>query len=316
MTVKVKIEYNAINERNTFSNGDILTGRVILEVSRKTEFKSLTIKTKGKAKVLWTEYCPIQKRTRTLFDDEKYFSLEQFLLREETHKGNVPLGPGRHVYPFTFQIPFQDMPPTYKGEHGKVRYTLTAKLSRSLHLPSKDKTEFHFISQADMNNPSLMAPQSQVTEKGLTFFASGNMSMDISTERTGYMQGEGLVVKGEIVNSSTRKIVPKYILYQKQSFFAFGKRRVHTYDVLKEKGEPLPSSTRQTVSKVLTIPREITPTILNSRILKVEYRLKVILDVSFSKDPEMKLPIIILPSIGGSTVKGLEVGQEKSGWNI
>ncbi|XP_030641078.1 arrestin domain-containing protein 3-like [Chanos chanos] len=306
MTVKVKIEYDAINERNTFSSGDILTGRVILEVLKKTDFKSLTIKAKGKARVLWTEHYG-QHTHITYYDKEKYFSQEQFLLNKKKHKDSNTLGPGRHVYPFTFQIPFQDMPSSYKGTCGKVRYTLTAKLSRSLHLPSKDKTKFNFISQADMNHRGLMAPQYGIKDKDVTFFASGNISMEISTERTGYTQGEGLVVKGEIVNSSTRKIVPKYILYQKQSFFAGGKRRVHTYDVLKEKGEPLPSSTRQTVSKVLTIPREITPTILNSRILKVEYRLKVILDVSFSKDPEMKLPIIILPSIGGSSMKELQI---------
>jgi len=45
--------------------------------------------------------------------------------------------------------------------------------------------------------------------------------------------GEGLVFDGEIVNSSTRKIVPKYIIYQKQSFFAGGQRAVHTTQIRK-----------------------------------------------------------------------------------
>lgn len=87
--------------------------------------------------------------------------------------------------------------------------------------------------------------------------------------------GEGLVVDGEIVNSSTRKIVPKYIIYQKQSFFAGGQRAVHTTQILKEKGEPLVSSTRQSLTKVLVIPPEISTSIHGCRILKVEYRLKV-----------------------------------------
>lgn len=87
--------------------------------------------------------------------------------------------------------------------------------------------------------------------------------------------GEGLVVNGEIVNSSTRKIVPKYIIYQKQSFFAGGQRAVHTTEILKEKGEPLVSSTRQNLTKVLALPLEMSSSIQNCRILKVEYRLKV-----------------------------------------
>ncbi len=89
------------------------------------------------------------------------------------------------------------------------------------------------------------------------------------------LTGERLAVNGEIVNSSTRKIVPKYIIYQKQSFFAGGQRAVHTTQILKDKGEPLVSSTRENLSKVLVLPTEINTTIQNCRILKVEYRLKV-----------------------------------------
>lgn len=152
-----------------------------------------------------------------------------------------------------------------------------------------------------------MAPQRDSKDRNVVFFASGNISMDIFLPKTGYQQGEGLVVNGEIVNSSTRKIVPKYIIYQKQSFFA-GKRAVHTKDILKEKDAPLTSSTRQNLSKLLQIPLEITPTIQNCRIIKVEYRLKVILDVSFTKNPVIKLPLVILPFNDDPSVKALEAG--------
>lgn len=90
------------------------------------------------------------------------------------------------------------------------------------------------------------------------------------------------MVNGEIVNSSTRKIVPKYIIYQKQSFFAGGSRNVHTTEILKEKGEQLVSSTRQKLSKLLPVPLGISPTIQNCRILKVEYRLKVCKNIYFN----------------------------------
>ncbi|XP_051525156.1 arrestin domain-containing protein 3-like isoform X2 [Myxocyprinus asiaticus] len=266
------IEYDALNDRNTFSNGDILTGRVIMEVSKKTKIKSLTVKVKGKADVAWTE--THGEESVTYWDKEKYFSQTQSVLPEDKADGSVTLVAGRHVFPFAFQLPYQGLPSSFKGANGKIHYRLLAKLSRSLHAASKSETKFTFVSRADYDQTTLMAPQHGSKDKNVIFFASGNISMNIFLPKTGYQQGEGLVVNGEIINNSTRKIVPKYIIYQKQSFFAGG----------------------------------ITPTIQNCCILKVEYRLKVILDVSFTKNPMIKLPLIILPLNDRVSAKALEAG--------
>jgi len=87
--------------------------------------------------------------------------------------------------------------------------------------------------------------------------------------------GEGLKVLAEVQNNSSRTIKPKYCLYEKHSFFARGKRKLHTHDLFKEEGEPIEPNSRKTVTKVLPIPPSLTVSILNCRILKVEYRLRV-----------------------------------------
>ncbi|KAG5841063.1 hypothetical protein ANANG_G00195600 [Anguilla anguilla] len=203
--------------------------------------------------------------------------------------------PGIHEYPFTFQIPQGDMPSSFKGTSGKIFYTLEAKLSRSMRAPSKTKTKFTFISKTDPLIPDLMEPQFGIKEEKMKVFNSGNVAMNIRTERIGYLQGEGLKITAEIGNNSSRNIVPKFRLYQKQSFFARGNRRVYTKNVLKEAGETISASTHQTVTKVLTIPNSVCPTILNCKVVHVEYRLKVYLDIPFAaKDPEVKLPVVIL----------------------
>ena len=79
----------------------------------------------------------------------------------------------------------------------------------------------------------------------------------------------------EINNRSSRSVKPKFVLYEKRSFFAQGRRRLHTTEILKEKGEALESSNKETVTKVITIPRELPPSIMNCSIIKLEYRLKV-----------------------------------------
>ncbi len=87
--------------------------------------------------------------------------------------------------------------------------------------------------------------------------------------------GEGLKVLVEVLNNSSRSIKPKYVLYEKHSFYARGKRKLHTHDLLKEEGEPIEPNSKKTVTKVLSIPPSLTISILNCRILKVEYRLRV-----------------------------------------
>ncbi|XP_061115373.1 uncharacterized protein LOC133139913 [Conger conger] len=304
----ISFRYDAINPENTFSSEDFISGRLILEVGKRTKIDYLFIKAKGKAKALWSE--THGKVVVVYYDVEKYFTLKNYIIQDQKAEGqdyqtllsgngetysNV-VGPGVHEYPFTFQIPEGNMPSSFKGSCGKIVYTLEAKLSRSMKLPCKTKTKFIFHSKTDPYIPQLLEPQFAMKEEKMKVFTSGNVTMNIKTERMGYLQGEGLKVTAEIENNSSRSIVPKFCLYQKQSFFVQDNRRVHTHNILKEAGEPISVSTRQKVTKVLSIPHDVSPTILNCKVVHVEYRLKLYLDIPFAKDPEIKLPVVILPA--------------------
>ncbi|KAF4112984.1 arrestin domain-containing protein 3-like [Onychostoma macrolepis] len=314
LTVKnISVTYNPINQSNTFTSGDFISGQVILDVAKDTQMQSLSVKIKGKAEVCWTERHG--KTTVVYSDKEKYYSVESFFVREDKTHGNEMLkdpsgqpyssvvAPGRHVYPFTFQLPLQHFPPTFKGLVGKVVYTLETKLSRSMRISSKDKTEFHYVPRPDVSNPELMAPQYGTKDKQMKLFTSGSVSMNINTDKMGYYLGEGLKVLAEVQNSSSRAIKLKYCLYEKHSFFPRGKRRLHTHTLLKEEGEPIEPNSKKTFTKVLSIPPSLTISILNCRILKVEYRLRVYLDVPYASDPEIKFPVVILPPqpVSGAT---------------
>lgn len=89
------------------------------------------------------------------------------------------------------------------------------------------------------------------------------------------LAGEAVRVTLEITNRSGRSVRPKFTLYEKQSFFAQGRRRVHTHDILKEKAEAVESSKKETVTQVIHLPVELPSSILNCSIIKLEYRLKV-----------------------------------------
>ncbi|KAL0979785.1 hypothetical protein UPYG_G00189640 [Umbra pygmaea] len=310
-TVKnISVTYDGVELGRTFCCGDIISGRIILEVTKDCKIDCLSIKAKGKSEVCWTEHH--NKTTVTYHSKDKFFSILQCIIQEQKGKGqdhetlltgqsgtmhcNV-IAPGTHIYPFTFQIPLKVMPSSFKGDTGKIRYTLEAKLSRSMRMNSKAMVEFPFVSKVDLyKSPELMVPQHGTKDKKMRFFTSGKVGMDVHIERMGYYFGEDIKVVASIENSSSREIKPKYTLYQKHSFFARGKRRVSTKDLLKELGEPIPPSGRQTVTKIIKIPTNIFPSITCSNIL-CEYKLKIYLDVPYATDPEIKLPLVFLPAI-------------------
>ncbi|XP_031705506.1 arrestin domain-containing protein 3-like [Anarrhichthys ocellatus] len=309
-TVKsLKVTYNPVNEKNTFTNGDCVSGELTLELDKECTIDSLLIKFKGKAEVLWTER--YGQTTVVYHSKDKYFSIKHYFIRNKDVKGgdnqtlltnngetyrNV-VAAGCHVYPFTFQIPFHNMPSSFQGCVGKIVYSLEAKLSRSMRIPTKDSTKINFVSKEDLtSDPELMTPQHESKDKKLKVLNSGMVAMDVNLEKTGFFQGEGLKVLACIQNNSSRKITPKYCVYRKHIFFARGKRRVSTKDLLKEVGDPILPSANEKFTRVITIPFDAEPSILNCSIIKAEYRLRVYLDVKYASDPEIKFPIVILPA--------------------
>ncbi|XP_028313776.1 arrestin domain-containing protein 3-like [Gouania willdenowi] len=292
-TIKsLTVGYNPIGKSNVFSSNDCISGRVTLALVKECKVQSLSIKLKGKAEVHWTE--GFGEDLEIFHSKEKYFSILQFIIKED--QGETIVGQGSHVYPFTFQIPSQALPSSYSSKYGKIVYSLEAILSRSKRLDSKGREEFSFIHKVNLDSdPMLSSPQHSIIDKKMRLFNSGSVGMDVKIEKTGFHQGERIKVVGSFQNNSTRDVRPKYCFYSKCSYFAAGKRKVETEEILKEEGEAIPPSAAQTVSRIFTIPPDTNVSILNCDILRVEYRLKIYLDVKYAFDPEVTFPIIILP---------------------
>ncbi|XP_068422338.1 arrestin domain-containing protein 3-like isoform X2 [Clinocottus analis] len=291
----LKVTYNPVNEKNTFTSGDSVSGEVTLDLAKECAVDALLVKFKGKADVLWSER---HGQTTVIYHSkDKYFSIKHFFIQNKNQKDNRVVTAGCHVYPFTFQIPFQTMPSSFQGSVGKIVYMLEAKLSRSMRIPTKDSTKINFVSNEDMtSDPKLMTPQHESKDKKMKVFNSGTVAMDVDLEKTGFFPGEGLKVMASIQNDSSRNIKPKYCVYRKHSFFAKGRRRICTKDLLKEVGEPIPPSAHEKFTRVISIPLDVEPSILNCSIIKAEYRLRVYLDVKYASDPEIKFSLVILPA--------------------
>ncbi|KAL2092379.1 hypothetical protein ACEWY4_012177 [Coilia grayii] len=312
-TIKsLSVTYDEINESNTFTCGDCISGHVTLEVTKETKINYFKVKAKGEARVSWSD--DVGPINHYYSNNETYFKLTEYFMQKKKDEGQdgIPLltdqagkpysntlAPGCHLFPFSFHLPQADLPPSFKGVHCKIVYYLEAKLSRSMRIPSKARTEFTYVSKLDPNHRALQLVQQDFKEEKL-FLNNGSVSMDISIDNTEYSLGEGITVTGRIENNCSRPAKPIYCLYQKQSCFADKERKVNTRDILKEEGDLVEPSTSTAVTKVLSIPCNISTTVLNSNILAIEYRLRVYLDVKFGFGPIIKFQVGLLPPRLGS----------------
>lgn len=307
-TIKeISVHYDPINESNTFASGDIVEGRAVLEVTKEIKVDSLFVKFTGDAHVHWTEGSDDDERSYS--DHERYFKLKQYFIQDSSKRGkeekNTTLitgeiygqtvKPGCHVFPFRFQLPQMNMPPSFSGHHGWVKYILGVKLNRPWKMASTKSTELTFVLRNDGTKDHLLQPQVGTKDKKLKFFASGKTSITATTEKSGFMQGEQIKVFVDIDNSSSRDVKLKYSLKQCQTFIAGSSTNRGYKDIVKETKDCIPSGEKKQVTVNLKLPPDMDVTIENCRIIKVEYELKIYLDVRFASDPEIKFPVVILP---------------------
>ncbi|KAE8292312.1 Arrestin domain-containing protein 2 [Larimichthys crocea] len=284
--------YDSLNEHGTFSEGDTITGKVTLLLSKDTKCESLFVKAKGDAEVHWT--VRRGEHNHTYSAHRRYFKLKQFLIPENTK--DTVLRQGTHVYPFRISLPQGSMPSSFKGCHGKIVYKLEAKLSRSWKFDRKVDKEINFVSKAIPNLQHLMTQQVGSTNKEMWFFSKGDVHMDVIVDRRAYAPGETITIVVKVNNASSKEMTPKFSLTRDLVYRAVGDTKHEKSVILRLSENTIQPKTQEEVKCRMTVPRGQTHTIHNCDIISLEYYLKVYLDISFSSDPEVKFPVAIIPN--------------------
>uniref|UniRef100_A0A4W3JB75 Arrestin domain containing 3a n=1 Tax=Callorhinchus milii TaxID=7868 RepID=A0A4W3JB75_CALMI len=184
-----------------FTSGDLVSGRVIMELSDEIKVKSLKIHAKGHAKVSWTVRKKKGSKThsRVYHQEVEYLNHKEVLIGHGVDDDNseedlTTIHSGRHEYPFSFELPQTPLATSFEGKYGSVRYWVKAELHRPWMLVMKMKKEFTVFEHIDINTPLLLSPQAGTKEKTLCcwFCSSGPISLSAKIERKGYTPGKNL----------------------------------------------------------------------------------------------------------------------------
>ncbi|XP_072457780.1 arrestin domain-containing protein 2 isoform X2 [Notamacropus eugenii] len=278
-----------------YHGGQLLSGLLVLELSRPLRAKGLDVAARGTAAVHWLDSRSVG--VNAVYND--YAAFQSFLrsrrqLLPRDSGDTTTLQPGRHEFPFTFQLP-TTLVTSFEGKHGSVRYWVKAKLHRPWGTAKRARKDFTVIEPIDINTPALLAPQAGVKEKMARawYCNRGPVSITAKIDRKGYTPGEVIPVFAEIDNGTNRPVVPKAAIIQTQTFVARGARKEKKSVVASIVGEPVAAGKRELwQGRALKIP-PVGPSILQCRILHVDYSLKVCVDIPGTSKLLLELPLVI-----------------------
>ncbi|XP_017333226.1 arrestin domain-containing protein 2 isoform X2 [Ictalurus punctatus] len=278
-----------------YSSGETVSGKVVLELQRQMDISALKVQGRGTASAHWLEHRGVG--VNTVYNDYTsritYFRKRQHLIQDNGELTKLP--PGRHEYPFSFQLPEETLVTSFEGKHGSIRYWVKVKLHRPWFPVKKIKKEFTVIEPIDINTPSLLAPQAGTKEKmaRMWYHNFGQVSVTAKIDRKGYTPGEVIPVFAEFDNSTSRSVVPKAYITQTQTFIARGTMKQKQSVVATLCGDVVGARRRETWhGRAIKIP-PVGPSILQCRIIKVEYMLRVCVDIPGTSKLSLELPLVM-----------------------
>ena len=280
-----------------YEPGQNVTGRVVLvSGGGNIRFRSLSVTLRGSARVHWIETKTSAGVAPERCDSEtEYFNKKKFLI-PATHDRHS-LSEGRHEFEFKFHLPRSaQLATSFEGKFGSIRYFIKAELDQSAFRVHRSKKAFTVISPVDINTADMLASVFKEAEKALCCWPcqGGDVSMAVSTDRTGYCPGESVAIDAGFVNGAagSRRITPEAVLCQRQTFTAGDKIRTKKTKFTALFGRPI-SNEDTWDALLLKIPPGISPSITNSKLIRVEYFVRVSLVIPGSLNLSVSLPVVI-----------------------
>lgn len=314
------------NPWSTYYSGQPVTGRLLLTVDSPKKIRGIVIHFKGEAAVEWSETetrtkpstptatttatgnegtatgaataGSIQNVTVNYSSHEQYFENKFNLLGGSS--GEIQLPAGDLCYPFATHLP-PNLPSSFEGEHGHIRYTVKATLDRPWKFDQEAKAAFTVISPLDLNtHPTAKEPVRKEVSKhfGFCCWSSGPLTMTVSLPVSGYVPGQDIPISVDVENNSDVPIREVKCTLRKLLTFTVTsphkstkKDNITIGELVLGSVEPHGTSSWTQVLKVPPLP----PSNLNNcSIIDLDYDLKVKAKTSkWHTDLQMATPIIL-----------------------
>ncbi|XP_043935926.1 thioredoxin-interacting protein [Protopterus annectens] len=297
MSRKMKLFQICFSEPDkTYSSGDKVCGRVLLEVVEVMRVQVVRMQACGVASVQWSKECKQQV---------EYLRYDDVLHLEDNSTdvdGSIILRPGnKYEFKFGFELPQGPLGTSFRGKFGTVEYWVKALVERPNHPPHETLQNFEVLEPVDISTPDLMVPVSATKEEKVScmFIPDGQVSVFAKIDRQGFCEGEEICINANFENTSSRIVMPKAAIIAKHTYLANGQTRVYKQKISRVRGDHIVSGMSDCWrGKSIRVPK-IKPSILGCHILRVEYYLMIYVHVPGTKKVILELPLVIGTSSSG-----------------
>ena len=202
---------NLFGDNSVYFSGSTVEGSVSLELSEPKKAQGISIMLSGKAYVHWRHTVLNYRRNRSM-PDERTFSCSDtqvifndvFIQLWGNGTDSQELAAGKYEFPFKFRLPSDmTLPTSCEGENGYIRYSLLSRIKRSWRFDHTTTKGITVNERVDVNQ--LTMPVSKSKELipeccNCWSFASGSITLSISTDRAGYCPGESIGISAVTEN--------------------------------------------------------------------------------------------------------------------
>ncbi|XP_052278841.1 arrestin domain-containing protein 3-like isoform X2 [Dreissena polymorpha] len=306
------------NPQQVYYSGQQIDGTVVVDLNEAMKLRCVSLRFEGKANVHWTEQHTTgsgksrRTETRHYYAHEDYFNFDLMLFGSGQ---STLLQAGRRTFPFSFFLP-PNLPSSFEGAFGNVRYSLKGKIDRPWKFDHKTKKLFAVVSVLDLNEQTMaMSPAEGGNEKNLCCLCckSGPISATFRIDRQGFVPGETIQLSAEICNHSSRKMKASrvrlimYIMYH-----AIQKKRSVQQDVAVASHQAiLPGDSDIWNREPLHVPPIPPSYLVGCSIIDIKYVLQLEVDPAGPAfDLEVPLELII------GTIPLRQVVQQQYGVNL
>nr|XP_002129778.1 arrestin domain-containing protein 3-like [Ciona intestinalis] len=299
---KLQSFYVGFNEgKSVFRPGESVCGSIVINLAAPMKMKAVKIKFVGKANVHWSESRGSGKNRRTVHyrSSETYFEQTSYVYGQGSmgpYQNEKKLPGGQSNFPFQFILPPQ-LPSSFEGAHGYVRYVVHASIDKPWKFDPNTKTAFTVLDMLDLNQEQhARSPATMNDSKTLCCLccASGPIAAEVHIDRTGYVPGEFIAVNANVENGSSSKLPgTSASIIQSVTFKTTRKSRTRSNTVVEINGQGMDAGkSLQWNNERLQVPA-LPPSMLRfCNIIDIQYHLQfTVVTPGTSINLRLNLPI-------------------------
>lgn len=289
-----------------FYAGQIVSGRVILNLTDKPKkVRALVIKFKGEAKVEFSGQETVRKDNGDTANEnvqlkttEEYYDFKYNLLGGSEAEMEIPQG--SHVYPFSSTLP-PTLPSSFDGEHGSVKYKVTATLDRPWKFDEHAEALFFVVTPYDLNSDmKAKEPINQEVSKSFCclWCQSGPLQLSVSAPYSGFVPGQTIPISIDVENGSNVAVDDVKIDLTKcltwKATEPTTQEKQDKLDLVSEQLGGVVVNSSKHWNHQLIVPNFPYVNLTNCHIIQQEFKLSVTAKVGgVHKDLVIKVPIVM-----------------------